>query len=497
LFTIFTISGIKSMKKRRLLLFLLLSLVVIRLEGQHAMQVPFFRSGAEKSCAAAIEKIKQSIQKQFAVPAHFGKEAKKIYEERRRQIEEDLAGIINQHAIYDDVLWPFVKNVHDKIIAANPNIGLTQVILTNNPTPNAFSVGDGTLVVYTGLLSELQNEDQLAFVLCHEIAHFVLRHATKQLVQNIEYTQSAAFKAQIKKVETAEFNRSALLEALFKNLRFQASYHHRDLERQADSLAYRLFLNTAYDSDQAIQLMEVFEVIDAPRDSALQLKQHFGCAQYPFQTKWTEREAESIWSAAVAAQTEGRKALADSLRTHPDSRKRLHWIAEMAKETNPPKRAPLEAGYAEIRFLSTLENVHAWYEIERYDRTVYWALLGQSAYPESAFFKNMLCLSLSGLFRHSKQHSLSEVLDQPSPYYEDKFNELLVLLNRLRLKDLSALQACFAPPQAEAENEYGLFAAYCYAQDTENREQINTLGRIYLKQYPKGRFAARLKLNKE
>ena len=106
-----------------------------------------------------------------------------------------IAAVILETALFDDVLFPFLKSVHAKIVAANPDLAATAVILTSEPVPNAFSVGDGTLVVYTGLISELDNEDQLAFVLCHELAHYALHHATRQLVQEIERFQSVAKKA--------------------------------------------------------------------------------------------------------------------------------------------------------------------------------------------------------------------------------------------------------------------------------------------------------------
>eukprot|EP00887_Chlorella_sp_A99_P005887 scaffold1.g5887.t1 len=48
---------------------------------------------------------------------------------------------------------------------------------------NAFVVPGGKVVVYTGLLQLIRNEDELASVLAHETAHVVARHAAERITQ--------------------------------------------------------------------------------------------------------------------------------------------------------------------------------------------------------------------------------------------------------------------------------------------------------------------------
>ena len=47
----------------------------------------------------------------------------------------------------------------------------------NSPTVNAFSAPGGTVFITKGLYDQLQNDDQLAGVLAHEITHVTKRHA--------------------------------------------------------------------------------------------------------------------------------------------------------------------------------------------------------------------------------------------------------------------------------------------------------------------------------
>jgi beta-barrel assembly-enhancing protease len=60
--------------------------------------------------------------------------------------------------------------------SSRPTITWTFAVIDDS-TVNAFSAPGGYVFVTTGLLKSLQNEDQLASVLAHEVAHITQRHA--------------------------------------------------------------------------------------------------------------------------------------------------------------------------------------------------------------------------------------------------------------------------------------------------------------------------------
>ncbi len=51
-----------------------------------------------------------------------------------------------------------------------------RVLNTNPEIENAFVVGGTYIYVYTGLLDNVQSDDELAFILAHEISHSLLKH---------------------------------------------------------------------------------------------------------------------------------------------------------------------------------------------------------------------------------------------------------------------------------------------------------------------------------
>lgn len=70
-----------------------------------------------------------------------------------------------------------------------------QVIVTDHPEANAAALPGGTILVTTGLLRGLQSENELAFVLGHELGHFHGRDHLRGLGRGILYqlTASALF----------------------------------------------------------------------------------------------------------------------------------------------------------------------------------------------------------------------------------------------------------------------------------------------------------------
>ena len=50
------------------------------------------------------------------------------------------------------------------------------LVIVNNPTMNAFAVPGGVIGFHTGIFSIAQNEDQMASILAHELAHLSQRH---------------------------------------------------------------------------------------------------------------------------------------------------------------------------------------------------------------------------------------------------------------------------------------------------------------------------------
>jgi len=57
--------------------------------------------------------------------------------------------------------------------------------VVDDPTVNAFCMPGGKVIVYTGILKVTQNEDALAVVMGHEIAHALANHGNERVSQGL------------------------------------------------------------------------------------------------------------------------------------------------------------------------------------------------------------------------------------------------------------------------------------------------------------------------
>jgi len=116
-----------------------------------------------------------------------------------------------------------------------------------NPEVNAFAMADGTIRVYSGLMEKM-NDNELRFVLGHEIAHVKLGHSKKAL--QAAYAASAARDAVAASgnAAVAVLSQSALGDLAEKLIHAQFS---QSQESEADAYAVRFMQKRQYDTQAA------------------------------------------------------------------------------------------------------------------------------------------------------------------------------------------------------------------------------------------------------
>ncbi|MCL7988297.1 M48 family metallopeptidase [Sphingobacterium sp. lm-10] len=98
-------------------------------------------------------------------------------------------------------------------------------VLMNNQV-NAFALPDGHLVIYSGLIARVENQEELVGVICHELAHIQLNHVMKKLVKEVGLsvllsmttgnTGAEVIKETAKLLSSSAFDRSMEKEADIK-----------------------------------------------------------------------------------------------------------------------------------------------------------------------------------------------------------------------------------------------------------------------------------------
>lgn len=114
--------------------------------------------------------------------------------------------------------------------------------------PNAFALPGGTIVLTDALVTEFDNDDVIAGILCHEIAHVEHEHSLRQIYRSLGLffmiTMIAGDAGPM--LEDILLEGSALLSLSFS----------REHELEADAYAVALLENTDYTSDGLIAFFQ-------------------------------------------------------------------------------------------------------------------------------------------------------------------------------------------------------------------------------------------------
>lgn len=133
-----------------------------------------------------------------------------------------------------------------------------QFALLQDPTPNAFALPGGKVGVNTGLFKVVQNADQLAAVVGHEIAHVTARHSAERM------TQELAIGAGLLGIGAATSPAAADIVAQAATLGVVLPFS-RTQEREADEIGLIYMAMAGYDPRAAIEVWQNFERLNAER----------------------------------------------------------------------------------------------------------------------------------------------------------------------------------------------------------------------------------------
>lgn len=142
-------------------------------------------------------------------------------------------------ATNDDVLRPFLDY---------------RFAVVESSETNAFACPGGTILVTRGLLDKAQNEDEVAAILAHEIAHVTLQHGLQaikkaNMAEAFTYLGAGAAQATMSSEDLAKvtglFGESIddIVQTLITN------GYSRDAEEAADALGRKFLIGTGYDPE--------------------------------------------------------------------------------------------------------------------------------------------------------------------------------------------------------------------------------------------------------
>ncbi|MBK7182019.1 MAG: M48 family metallopeptidase [Bacteroidetes bacterium] len=146
--------------------------------------------------------------------------------------------------LFNDPLTVYVNKVADELLKSNPTLrSQIHLYVTKSTDVNAYAFDKGYIFINIGLLAQLENEAQLAYILAHEITHVQKKHSVNQYIQSIKlenttggYERGSEDKTLAKYKFSKEQETEADTEGL--NLFKQSAYSVKTINRAFDVMQY-------------------------------------------------------------------------------------------------------------------------------------------------------------------------------------------------------------------------------------------------------------------
>lgn len=176
---------------------------------------------------------------------------------QRPTLESDEAGLWMQmdrmeeglrtsgRVVTDPQLNSYIRSIVCKL--AGKYCSDIRIYIVQTPHFNATMAPNGVMQVWTGLILRAQNEAQLAYVLGHELGHYLRRHSLQRW-RSIRSSTNALVVFQVLTVAAGvgfvgDLTQLAYLASLYA--------YSRDQEREADEVGFELIEEAGYDPREA------------------------------------------------------------------------------------------------------------------------------------------------------------------------------------------------------------------------------------------------------
>jgi len=402
-----------------------------------------------------------ALQKKALLLNSLNKEKSKNYKEAYEDMFEVVKDLLlSTRSVTEEKADNYIKAVASKIISSNPELkGLdTRIIFTRDFSPNAYSIGDGTIAFNAGLFIYLNNEAEMAFVLGHELAHYYLDHSKKRIDKLVYLINSDSLKKELKRLSKQEYRIGEELDKIIKSLAFDIKRHSREGEEEADRVGVRFLRNSGYHGNGFITSMQILDKIDdTAMFSSLNLQKILSFPDYPFRERWIKKES-AIFSGLNPEEASGLSAKErDSLKTHPNCTRRISLLESSVMNISGKEFQVDEQLFNQLKRDLIPEIIEEVFRSGNISLNLYLCLemLQEGKHMPLAAFS--IARDLNLIYKHQKEHQLGLIIDTENRRFNESYNLLLRMIYKLRLSEIADLNTSFCTYYMDQMKNYDGF----------------------------------------
>ncbi len=433
------------------------------------------------------EKIVQ-LEKYVAPKFYADKSSQAWYEEILTDRNNGLLYSFKEDKlIYDTFLLNKCNSILNKIAAANKNFKFDTVKLYINRSvvANAACYGEGTIMINLGLFLWVDNDDELALVLGHEIAHQLLNHSESKMEKSIATLTSDEFKDELKKIKKADYGKFERFRKLMKGLSIESGKHSTYKESEADSLGVVLIKNAGFNIPNASKILLKLDKVDElfTSNKLYTIKDFFEKAPIDLSYFKVKPKYKGLSSANITMNAD--KDL-DSIKTHPDCIKRYETIAGKGNLPTLNCCSALNTLSGSYKENAMLEMVRYLYEKNSIGLCAHLSIFALKNNYDPAVYNYFLSLCFSKLYYKDKNLERFNAANANAGR-ETNLKEIQDFLFDVSSADLDKLAAYFLNYKASANSEDFEFANLMYNIQVKMKDEITAYA-DFDKRFPKSKY---------
>lgn len=381
-----------------------------------------------------FESINKSISIKNASERNITKE---IYSEIQ---EGFLEKITNNDFICDNDIDYYLQELMNEVLAKN-NIKSQdyKILLSKNSDINAYNTGDGTIVINYGLFLMVDNEDELVFVISHEIGHQFLNHVKNEIEAFSQLSTSEKIIAKTKEIRRQKYGKASKANDLIKNIRYQNYDKRRKKEIEADSIGLAFYRKTLRNPKATVDILAKLDNSDLENDSLTIADYKFIFEKNGFivKQKYFEQE-KSLFS----KYDKDKSINADSLKSHPDCATRIKLIEKYVDKKN--KDYSDSRLFSEIKRNSSYQNLFNLFSSQKYGLSLYESLKLYKKNTEDPVLKNIIYSNLIKIYDSRLNYTIARyVPSHDNLHNSESLNRFISYLNNIKLSDFETIIANF------------------------------------------------------
>lgn len=309
---------------------------------------------------------------------------------RRREEKDRKQFVLETNFVLDDLLQSgmvlfndevsvYLNDVLAKLLEQSPKTAAKEkphVYALRSTSVNAFATDRGTIFVTLGLLAQLENEAQLAYILSHELVHAESGHSLELFLET-------------KHLDRSSRNNDVLDESVFNENWVEKCAYSKELETEADDKGLERLLKTKYSTASLNTVFDVLKYSYLPFDDEPFVKTYFESEGYQFPTTY--------WLEKVNPISGENEEEDDKASTHPNIANRRAALYKALKGTTDDGRSNYivsEERFKNVRQITRFELPMLYLHRDQWPDALYTSYLLLMQYPESSYLQKCIAKAL-------------------------------------------------------------------------------------------------------